>query len=143
MLELDHREGVKIWAMRLGKNETSLCVSGVRLLPTDDDEDEDTEDKRESDHEEEEDEEEEVPEVRTRGRPRKKGKGKAAPKAAKPAKKQKPNPPEDEILVRINGATIQAEPSGEWNADIPLGPNTLEVSEKGGAVWKLYLDRSV
>jgi len=30
----------------------------------------------------------------------------------------------------------------EWDVDVPLGWNVLEISEKGGAVWKVYVDRN-
>jgi chromatin structure-remodeling complex subunit RSC4 len=139
-LELDHSEGVRIWAMKLGKNETSLSIRGIQFTV-----DEEEEDDTEMDKEEEEEEEEEVPEVKVKGRGRKKGKAKASAKVAKTSlKKQKSNPIQDEELsVRINGSVIQSksEPFGEWDVDVPWGPNVLEVSEKGGAAWKVYIER--
>ena len=30
----------------------------------------------------------------------------------------------------------------EWDVDVPLGSSVLEISEKGGAVWKVYVDRN-
>lgn len=30
----------------------------------------------------------------------------------------------------------------EWDVEIPLGSSVLEISEKGGAVWKVYVDRN-
>ena len=30
----------------------------------------------------------------------------------------------------------------EWDLDVPLGSSVLEISEKGGAVWKVYVDRN-
>jgi hypothetical protein len=142
-VELDHREGVRTWALRLGKNETSVLVTGIRFL-TDEEDDEEDEHRESEKEEEEEEEEEEVPEVRKRGRPAKKGKGKTTSKPGKTStKKQKTSPPEEEISVRINSSQISgnSETSGEWMVDVPLGSNSLEVSEKGGAVWKVYLDR--
>ena len=30
----------------------------------------------------------------------------------------------------------------EWDVDVSLGSSVLESSEKGGAVWKVYVDRN-
>ena len=30
----------------------------------------------------------------------------------------------------------------EWDVDVPLGSSAPEISEKGGAVWKVYVDRN-
>jgi len=30
----------------------------------------------------------------------------------------------------------------EWDVDVSLGSSVLEISEKGGAVWKVYVDRN-
>jgi len=146
-LELDHSEGVKVWAMRVGKNETSLCITDIKFITLEEEEEEDAESRKDSDKEEEEEEEEDVPaEPRRRGRPRKKGKAKETSKPSKPpAKKRKLTPPEDEVLVKLNTTAIQVASgsSGRWDIDLPLGQSVVEVSEKGGAVWKVYVDKSL
>jgi len=30
----------------------------------------------------------------------------------------------------------------EWDVDIPLGSSDLEIGEKAGAIWEIYLDRN-
>lgn len=30
----------------------------------------------------------------------------------------------------------------EWDVDVPLGSSVLEISEKGGALWKVFVDRN-
>ena len=30
----------------------------------------------------------------------------------------------------------------EWDVDVPLGSSVLEIGEKGGAIWKVYVDRN-
>ncbi|EKM61618.1 uncharacterized protein PHACADRAFT_84173 [Phanerochaete carnosa HHB-10118-sp] len=146
-LVMDYRNGVKIWAARLGSTETSLRISNVKYV---DDDDSDAEDGAHGDierHEEEEDDEEEeepqpqIPQKRGRGRPRKKrskptespkGKGKA------PAK---PQHSEGELQVRLNGIAVSSTEGGVWEFELPVGSSVVEVGAKGGMTWRAYLDR--
>ncbi|KAF9245828.1 Bromodomain-containing protein [Melanogaster broomeanus] len=147
---LDHRDGVKSWAMRLGQGEKSLCVVEVKFFG-EEDRDSSDEDVDVNDLEEEEEEEEPVPKKRGRGRPPKnaKAKAKAAAAAAKKAdlalkKAQKaPTPPRESIQITLNGTLVaaQADQGGMMDMELQVGTNVLEVGEKGGHVWKVYLER--
>ena len=189
-LNLDAKDGVKTWAVRLGVDELSVCVSGVKFFPLDD-EDEEGEDKmdvdgiieaRKEEEEEGEDDDKEKeaeaakekekekekeqekekekepeqepeppavkePPKRGRGRPRKKVRGaKAAEPPSSPAeiipKKTVPRGPL-ELQVKLNGGAVQprAGLKGEWEVRLPVGYNVLEIGEKDGMVWRVYLER--
>ncbi|KAF9225509.1 Bromodomain-containing protein [Gyrodon lividus] len=147
---LDHRDGVKTWAVRLGQGEKSLCVAEVKFLG-DEDRDSSDEDADVNDLEEEEEEEEPIPKKRGRGRPPKhpKAKARAAAAAAKKAdlvlkKVQKaPTPPRESIQIILNGTLVSGKLDQEevWDMELQVGTNVLEVGEKGGHVWKVYLER--
>ncbi|KAH9923634.1 Bromodomain-containing protein [Fomitopsis serialis] len=157
LLLLDHTDGVRTWAVRLC-GETSVRVSGVRFLKMD------TEDEESSDDEEKgkklEDEDEEVekekgkekegetkPEKRKRGRPKKKKQPVVeevkAEETAKKKGKARARPPPGETQVKLNGVVANALDDGqsEWDLDLPIGPNVVEIGEKGGTPWRVYLDR--
>jgi hypothetical protein len=139
--------------MRLGQGEKSLCVVEVKFFG-EEDRDSSDEDVDVNDAEEEEEEEEPVPKKRGRGRPPKnpKAKAKAATVAAAAAKKadlalkkaQKvPTPPRESIQITLNGTLVAGQPDqgGMLDVDLQVGTNVLEVGEKGGHVWKVYLER--
>ncbi|KAF8846080.1 Bromodomain-containing protein [Paxillus ammoniavirescens] len=151
-LWLDHRDGVKSWAVRLGQGEKSLCVAEVKFFGDEDrdssDEDADVNELEEEEQEEE--EEEPIPKKRGRGRPPKNPKAKA--KAAAAAKKadlalkkppKAPTPPRESIQIILNGTLISGKPDqeGVWDVELQVGTNVLEVGEKGGHIWKVYLER--
>ncbi|KAI0094443.1 Bromodomain-containing protein [Irpex rosettiformis] len=161
-IRLDWKDGVKSWAVRLGREETSVRIEDVRLVVPGEEEESDDEGKENQGqdgkgkdnvaerHEEEEEaeEEEEDPkpqQKRGRGRPRKKrtrvidspsskGKGKGVAVL----------PPED-VQVRLNGMLMprgNAEKSERlWDVQIPLGNNMLEIGEPEGKRWRMYLER--
>lgn len=145
---MDHRDGVKIWAARLGPSETSLRISGVKYL--DEDDGSDAEDggahpEVERHEEEEEADEEEpqpqVPQKRPRGRPRKKrGKANESPKGKGKAP-AKPQPTEGELQVKLNGVVISSVEDGVWEFELPAGQSLVEIGAKGGMIWRAYLDR--
>ena len=167
-LELDHRDGVKTWAVRLASHESSVHVGGVKFLVQADEVEEssDEEDVQMmeaglAEAEEEEEEEEDVGEdskdkgkdmateensKRGRGRPRKNPLN-AASASPKPSKGKEPavakvTTPHIEVQVRLNGVVkISGEGKEEWDVDLPVGSNVLEVGEKGGVVWRVYLER--
>ncbi|OBZ79548.1 Protein polybromo-1 [Grifola frondosa] len=159
---LDHRDGVKTWAVRLCVRETSIHVADVRYQTSGDDGEEhgeessDDEDKvmKEAERQEEEEEEEESPPAkpkpRGRGRPRKKAKLAESAKSSEiPKSKGKGKAPAkalplDEVQVKLNGVLTRRkeDTKGEWDVDIPVGSSFLEVGEKGGLVWKVYLERA-
>ncbi|KAJ6520143.1 RSC complex protein [Mycena sanguinolenta] len=147
---LDHRDGVKTWAMRLGSGERALSVSDVMYMGGD--EEDSSED---SEEEEEEDSEEEEPEDalakngkrRGKGKGRGRGKGKAATAAVKALQAARAAKREarkiGEVQVKLNGNLVphQTDDPGQWMVDLKAGVNLLEVGEKGGLIWKVYAER--
>lgn len=191
-IDLDHRDGVKTWSVRLGRGEVSVRVGSVRFLSqhhgddgesSDEEEhkgkekDKDTEQDKDKEgkaddaekstsavadgehqqqqrEEEEEDAEEpppqEKPVKRGRGRPRKK------PRGSKPAvetglkdngKTKMPQGPvvEEEVQLKCNGTVIAPleDAKETWEVPLGLGLNVLEIGEKNGNVWRMYLERMV
>ncbi|THG94578.1 hypothetical protein EW026_g6921 [Hermanssonia centrifuga] len=159
-LDLAHRDGVKTWAVRLGAGETSIHVGDVKFLAHDeDDESGDEEERRdkqkdqEAERHEEEEEEEDPPQQekpkRGRGRPRKKPRsGKVASESPKASKgktvaKAAIALHEEEVQVKLNGTLIDPleDQEGEWEVDLAIGLNVLEVGEKDGIIWRVHLER--
>jgi hypothetical protein len=211
-LELDVREGVKVWGVRLLNKEKGLRISGVKFdVPSRSavnsiskaetggggheeeeegdvkmNEDKDPEEEREDDGDYE---AEPSPTKRgAKGKRKGKGKGKVGrPKKVKVAPASLPVAAiptvpavsailgEEDVTVKINNAIVplrspistpteaddgsddegdgdgegivangkeNAKQRWEWDVDVPLGSSVLEISEKGGAVWKVYVDRN-
>ncbi|TBU40013.1 Bromodomain-containing protein [Dichomitus squalens] len=141
-LVLDHSDGVRTWAMRLDGPEATIVISDVTFVTHDDHEAESDEDAAVPQEEEEEEEEEEPtspskrkaatrsPRKRTRSaRIAKKAKGKASD--------SQPGP----IQVKLNGVLLTETEASTWETPVLPGLNMLEVGEKGGMVWRVYLDR--
>jgi len=82
---------------------------------------------------------------RGRGRPLKAAtiaaKAAAAAKAAR--EKKKAASKVGEIQLKLNNLVVKEQPEehGEWNVQLPAGPNVIEVGEVGGMVWKVYAER--
>ncbi|KAI0067972.1 Bromodomain-containing protein [Artomyces pyxidatus] len=142
-LELDHRDGVRNWALRLGPGERSLHITNVRYL---------ADEEESSGDEEEEEEEEEETDDDDDDDPRRKGKGKQTRRGAgrrrggvriKEGVKLPPKraPPQIHIKLDKSEVTPSAEDEDEWDLDLPMGSHVLELGEKGGAVWKVYVQR--
>ena len=147
-LWLDHRDGVKSWAIRLGQGEKSISVAEVRFFGDEDETADEEGDGNDEHPDEEEEEEEPSPRKRGRGRPPKnpKAKVKAATALAKkvePKKVQKASTPQqDSMLINLNGASMNEKlDGGVWDVDLQVGSNVLEVGEKSGYVWRVYLER--
>ncbi|KAF7347563.1 Stearoyl-CoA desaturase [Mycena venus] len=147
---LDHRDGVKTWAMRLGPGERALSVSDVTYMG---DEEEDSSESSEEEDSEDSEEEESDDAIAKNGKKKGKGRGRGRPKgkaataaakalqAARAAKKEARKI--GEVQVKLNGNVVahQADHPGQWMVDLQAGLNLLEVGEKGGLIWKslLYL----
>ncbi|KAA1468131.1 Bromodomain-containing protein [Dentipellis sp. KUC8613] len=140
-LELDHRDGVKTWALRLGPGEQGMRIANVLYLGVE--EEESSSDEEPMDEEEE--EEEEAP---------KKGKGKGKGKAATGKRKNggvrikdgvklppKHLPPQLQVKLDASALTPVNEDEEEWDVELPVGSHVLELGEKGGLAWKVYVDR--
>lgn len=140
---LDHRDGVKSWAMKLSHGEISLSIAEIKFIG---DEDRDSSDE---DADLEEEEGEPLPKKRGRGRPPKNLKVKAkivtAKKSDHTGKKtsKAATPLPESIQVVLNGKAVSEKPEQEgiWDMELQSGTNVLEVGEKGGHVWKVYLER--
>jgi len=147
---LDHREGVKLWVMRVSKEERRLRISDIKFL-RDDGEDSGVEDVQEEHEDKDEDEEEpEMEGIIKNGKKKSKGKnkgkvrGKTGSKIKGTRSVKKTKPKMDEIQVKVNGViTKESEDHpGEWQLELLVGWNSIEIGEKGGLVWKVQAERS-
>lgn len=152
-LSLDHRDGVKSWAIRLAPGETSVNFSNIIFLGDHADEDssgdEDEADKDDDDFDMDVDVEVDSFSHAKNGRKKGKGRGRGRPpKAAAKGKavkitKKKPTSKIGEIQLKLNNFVVREQPDqqGEWNVYLPLGSSVIEVGEVGGMIWKIYLER--
>lgn len=152
-LKLDYRDGVKSWAMRLGRGESAVCVADVQFLGDDGEQQGSEDEAHDADKTEESAVDAEASPMgkvkRGRGRPPKgAGRGGAIAKAkdlrsAKAAQTKAATPLQDSIKLRLNGAVVAGKENsvGEWDVDLRLGSNVLEVGEEGGMTWKVYMER--
>ncbi|KAJ7492311.1 RSC complex protein [Mycena latifolia] len=149
---LDHRDGVKTWAMRLGPGERAVSVADVTYMGDDEDDSSDEEEEDEDDEDEDEDEMDvDVPakngKKKGKGKGRTRGKGKvltAAAKALQAARAAKKEARKiGEVQVKLNGFVVAEKVGhpGQWMVDLQAGANLLEVGEKGGLIWKVYAER--
>ena len=145
--------------MRLDGTETSIVVSEVAFLNhhhTHDEHEESDEDAHMRQEEEEEEEEEAAAGAGTGAEAaeppspsKRKGPGRASRKRTRSArilnsKKAKGKASESlpgPVQVKFNGAVLKATDGGTWETPVLPSLNMLEVGEKGGMVWKVYLDR--
>ncbi|KAI1793092.1 Bromodomain-containing protein [Ganoderma leucocontextum] len=151
-LVLDHSDGVRTWAMRLDGTETSIVVSDVAFLSHDEHEESDEDAPMRQEEEEEEEEEEGAgAEAEPASPSKRKGLGRPSRKRTRSArilnsKKGKGKGSESlpgPIQVKLNGAVLKANDGGTWETAVLPSLNMLEVGEKGGTVWKVYLDKVV
>lgn len=134
--------------MKLGHGEISLSITEIKFLGVED-RDSSDEDADAHDEPEEGEEEELVPKKRGRGRPPKNPKVKAkiviAKKSDLVVKKtlKAATPSRESIHIVLNGKPVVEKPEqeGVWDMELQIGTNVLEVGEKGGHVWKVYLER--
>jgi len=49
----------------------------------------------------------------------------------------------EEVLLKLNGVVVKEkeDTTRQWNISLPGGLNILEVGEKGGLMWKVYIER--
>jgi chromatin structure-remodeling complex subunit RSC4 len=152
---LDHEEGVRTWAMRLGHGETAVSITDVTFLPADDDNaDGSGEEDDHDDHDDDEGDESamEVEAPAKNGRRKKKARGRAKGRAAVLTAKAKSKSnfkkpktvllPED-VQVKLNGSQVKAKEDAneEWYVELPVGSHVLEVGTKGGMVWKVFAEK--
>jgi len=146
---LDHRDGVKTWAMRLGPGERALRVADVTYMGDEEDDSSDDSEEEEEDSEEEESEDSTAKNGKKKGKGKGRGRGKAVTAAAKARQAARAAKKEarkiGEVQVKLNGCLVahQADLSGQWTVDLQAGPNLLEVGEKGGLIWKVYAERLI
>ena len=158
--DLNHKLGVKSWAVRLMPGETTILLSNVSFLGDEEDESSGDEEADVEKHEEEEeadmdvDVEADPPLPVKNGRKKGKGRGRGRPAkistvttrqaAAKTMKQPKKTPPKiGEVQVKLNGSLVkeQAEQAGQWSISVSVGSSVVEVGEVGGMLWKVYLQR--
>ncbi|KAH9932045.1 RSC complex protein [Epithele typhae] len=157
-LVLDHGDGVRTWAMRLDGSEATVVVSDVAFIEKDktrareeDDGDSSADEahpRREEEEEEEADERERSSSSPSRRRtrsPRKRGRPARTAKKTQqsPGKGKAAETPRGETEVKLNGVSVTERDAGTWEVLVGVGSSILEVGEKGGMMWKVYLDRSL
>ena len=156
---LDHKLGVKSWAVRLMPGETTIVLSNVLFLGDEEDESSGDEEADVEKHEEEEDADMDVdieadaPLPVKNGRKKGKGRGRGRPakvstittrQATAKTMKQKKTPPKiGEVQVKLNGSLVKAQPeqAGQWSISVSVGSSVVEMGEVGGMLWKVYLQR--
>ena len=157
--DLDHKMGVKSWAVRLMPGESTILLSNVSFLGNEEDESSGDEEADAEKHEEEEadmdvDVEADPPLPVKNGRRKGKGRGRGRSTkgstvttrqaAAKTMKQPKKTPPKiGEVQVKLNGSLVkeQTEQAGQWSIGVSVGSSVVEVGEVGGMHWKVYLQR--
>ena len=157
--DLDHKMGVKSWAVRLMPGETTIVLSNISFLGSEEDESSGDEEADVEKHEEEEadmdvDVEADPPLPVKNGRRKGKGRGRnksakgstvtTRQAAAKTIKQPKKTPPKiGEVQVKLNGSLVkeQTEQAGKWSISVSVGSSVVEVGEVGGMLWKVYLQR--
>ncbi|KAH9849212.1 Bromodomain-containing protein [Lenzites betulinus] len=138
-LVLHHEEGVRTWTMRLSGKESSLVLSDITFLNREEEAEDSSGDEDHADKMETE-EGSSPARSRKRGRPpRKRGK---ASEASKKAKGKAVEPAPGGVQVKLNNIPLKGRERGEWEVQVPVGISVLELGEKSGMVWKVYLDRA-
>lgn len=142
-LELDCRDGVKSWALRLVPGEMGVKITDASYLG---DEEEES-----SSDEQEEEEEVDGSESGIAGKGKGKGKGKAKQGRArqvgavriKDGVKLPPKRVPPHLQVKLDASVIRATETNEdeWDVELGVGSHLLEMGEKGGAVWKVHIER--
>jgi hypothetical protein len=144
---LDRKEGVRLWSVRLGVGERGIRVSQLLFVgdsnASDGDEDDGDGDSGED--------EPSSNKGRRRGSAKEKLGAKERSVGREKGEKRGPMP---EANVRLNGALLRAtngiqtlktpdlKPSKQWQSELPIGSNTLEVrAGEAGEVWKIFLER--
>ncbi|KAI0652506.1 Bromodomain-containing protein [Trametes meyenii] len=135
-LVLHHGGGVRTWAMRLNADETSVLLSDITFLGR-----EDGEESSDEDHDGDKPDGEEGASP-TKGKkrsrpPRKRGKTAESKKA-----KSKATESAGGVQVKVNGIALKGGESGVYEVQPPSGVSMLELGEKGGMIWKVYMDRA-
>lgn len=125
--------------MRLSDKESSLVLSDITFLNREEEAEDSSGDEDHADKMETE-EGSSPARSRKRGRPpRKRGK---ASEASKKAKGKAVEPAPGGVQVKLNNIPLQGRERGEWEVQVPVGISVLELGEKSGMVWKVYLDRA-
>ncbi|TFK26643.1 peptidase M24A, methionine aminopeptidase [Coprinopsis marcescibilis] len=139
-VELNHRDGVKSWAIRLAPGESRVIVKGVAFMNYRDDEEEESSDEEEEDEDEEDEDDMDVDTTPTKNGRAKKAKGKkrgrpptraSARQANLKSVKKKSSKP-GEIQVKVNSQVIKEQPEqpGEWDIHLPVGATSARTLEK-------------
>lgn len=147
MLNLDYRDGVKFWALRLASNETEVHVDHIVFF--DDEEGDDTTEERDNDAEEEH-VDEDLESAHSKGNRKKiqamaRTKSKASKGAANKAKTMSAKKKQKTVVqVKFNGTAVKsAQDRSKWVLQPSPGMNILEVGENGGLLWKVYVQRGI
>ena len=148
-LLLDHRDGVKSWAMRLSPAETGVLIEDVIFFH---DEEEESSGDEEAGQEPKQEEEEEAAEEAPVKNGRRKGKSRAKTRSQKSVKlsasKSKVSAPKKkatkigEVQVKLDGTAVKdGEKANQWTVSLSVGDHVLEIGEVGGIHWKVFAER--
>lgn len=147
--------------MRLAPGETGLHVDDLVFAGDEDGEESTDEEEEEELKQEEEDDDMEVDGSTSSPKNGKTRKGKPAVRRSQRAaavttrttrstvaknkvqEKQKEAEKVEEVLLKLNGVAVKEKEDTmrQWNVNLPIGSNILEVGEKGGLMWKVYVER--
>lgn len=154
MITLNHKDGVRTWAIKLDNTETALQISDIVFLGEEEEESSDEEDHIEEKQEgEEEEEETQSPSPLRNGKRSRRAKGRGRPKATTrppvaPSKAKIVKKKADkigEIEVKSNGTVILGDNDsamGPWSIKLGVGTNIVDVGERGGLMWRVHAERS-
>jgi chromatin structure-remodeling complex subunit RSC4 len=149
LIELDHRDGVKCWALRLIPGENEVHINNVLFIKEDDGdsaaEEDDGDDVAKVTDDDQMQIDAPIRSLRKKGKSRTKGRQKETPSKAK-AKgqaEQQSKPKLGPVQVKLNSLDVREEgpTSGSWVIRPNTGMSTLEVGELGGLTWKVYVQK--
>ncbi|KAF5352501.1 hypothetical protein D9756_005882 [Leucocoprinus leucothites] len=158
---LDHREGVKTWVMRLVPGETGIDVDDLVFVGDDEGEESSDEEDEEDFRQEDEEDEMEIDGSTSSPKNSKTKKGKVAVRRSQRAaavttrttrsavaknriqEQKKEAEKVEEALLKLDGAVVKEKEDAtrQWNVSLSTGSHILEVGEKDGLMWKVYIER--
>jgi chromatin structure-remodeling complex subunit RSC4 len=157
---LDYREGVRTWVLRLASGESEIDVDDLVFLADEEEEGSSDEDEDDFKLEDENDVDTDGPTSSAKNGRTRKGRSStrrsqkttptnmrttrsAAAVAKSKVLEKKKEEKIEEVQLKLNGTVVneKQEATRQWNINLSSGSNTLEVGEKGGLMWKVYIER--
>jgi uncharacterized protein YfaP (DUF2135 family) len=151
---------VKAWVLRLTSGESEINVDDLVFLADEEEEGSSDEEEEELKQEEENDIDTDGPTSSAKNGRTRKGRSSirrsqkttptnmrttrsAAAVAKNKVLEKKKEEKIEEVQLKLNGTVVneKQEATRQWNVNLSAGSNTLEVGEKGGLMWKVYIER--